>query len=235
MSEIEIKRAAANSVMRIEICLPRVFPWKLRGGARPPTEVINKVLHHIGGEPMKHFLILIVAILTLCANAGIASSADVDDSRRSVVPANATISFGQWQTDPALDRLNANPMGGAGNNHELIPDIVTIEAGGAVNFVISGFHNVQIFDDGTKPDDIGTTVPPPLPGMGGGIIDDANNRIYRGWDPNPIPNNFQRDRVEAVHFAEPGRYLVICGVVNHFVNDRMYGFVRVVPEAKGLF
>jgi hypothetical protein len=71
--------------------------------------------------------------------------------------------------------------------------------------------------------------------MGGGIIDDANNRIYRGWDPNPIPNNFQRDRVEAVHFAEPGRYLVICGVVNHFVNDRMYGFVRVLPEKKGRF
>ena len=42
MSEPEIKRAAANSVMRIEICLPRVFPWKLRGGARPPTEVIKQ-------------------------------------------------------------------------------------------------------------------------------------------------------------------------------------------------
>jgi plastocyanin len=188
---------------------------------------------------MKLSLILIMAILTLCANAGIAASADVsadlEDSRRSSGPPNATISFGQWETDPPLDRLSANPMGGAGNNHQLIPDIATIEAGGAVNFVISGFHNVQIFDDGTKPGDIGTTVPPPLPGVGGGIIDDANNRIYRGWDPNPIPNNFQRDRVEAVHFAEPGRYLVICGVVNHFVNDRMYGFVRVLPEKKGRF
>lgn len=188
---------------------------------------------------MKSSLILIVAILALCAYPGRAFSADVsadvEDSRRNAGPPNATISFGQWETDPPLDRLNANPMGGAGNNHELIPDIVTIEAGGAVNFVISGFHNVQIFDDGTKPDDIGTTVPTPLPGMGGGIIDDANNRIYRGWDPNPIPNNFQRDRVEAVHFAEPGRYLVICGVVNHFVNDRMYGFVRVLPEKKGRF
>ena len=184
---------------------------------------------------MKRSLILVVAFLGLCVNAGIASSADVEDSRRRTGPPNATISFGQWETDPALDRLNANPAGGAGNNHELIPDIVTIEAGGAVNFVISGLHNVQIFDDGTKPDDIGTTVPQPLPGMGGGIIDDSNKRIYRGWDPNPIPNNFQRDRVEVVHFAEPGRYLVICGVVNHFVNDQMYGFVRVLPEKKGGF
>ena len=188
---------------------------------------------------MKRSLILIVAILTLCANAGMGFSADVSadvqNSRRSDAPRDATISFGQWETDPSVDRLNANPMGGAGNNHDLIPDIVTIEAGGAVNFVIAGLHNVQIFDDGTKPDDIGTTVPPPLPGMGGGIIDDANNRIYRGWDPNSIPNNFQRDRVETVHFAEPGRYLVICGVVNHFVNDRIYGFVRVLPEKKGRF
>jgi plastocyanin len=184
---------------------------------------------------MKRSLIPVIAIFCLCANAGIAASADVEDSRRSAGAPSVTISFGQWETDPPLDRLNANPAGGAGNNHELIPDIVTIEAGGAVNFVISGLHNVQIFDDGTKPDDIRTTVPPPLAGMGGGIIDDSNKRIYRGWDPNPIPNNFQRDRVEAVHFAEPGRYLVICGVVNHFVNDRMYGFVRVLPEKKGGF
>ena len=38
MPELE-KRAATNSLMRIEICLPRVFPWKLRGGDR---------LRHVG-------------------------------------------------------------------------------------------------------------------------------------------------------------------------------------------
>ncbi|HEX2242804.1 MAG TPA: hypothetical protein VHK27_06055, partial [Gammaproteobacteria bacterium] len=35
MPELAIKRAEANSLTRIELCLPRVFPWKLRGGDRP--------------------------------------------------------------------------------------------------------------------------------------------------------------------------------------------------------
>ena len=177
---------------------------------------------------MKRITLSMMCVLSFIAIGRIASIASADDRR----PDNATVSFGQWETDPPLDRLTMNPAGGVGNNHELIPDIVTINAGGAVNFAISGLHNVQIYDSGTKPEDIGTTVPPPLAGMGGGIIDDPNNRIYRGWDPNIIPNNNQRDRVEVVHFADPGRYLVICGVVNHFVNDRMYGFVRVLPERK---
>ena len=120
-----------------------------------------------------------------------------------------------------------NPGGGVGNNHELLPNVVKIKAGGAVNFAISGLHNVQVYDDRTQPGSISTASP--LPGNGGGIINDPLNRIYRGWDPNPIPNNFQRDRVEIVQFPEPGIYLVICGVVNHFVNDNMYGFVRVLP------
>src|SRR4030095_634518 len=46
--------------------------------------------------------------------------------------ANATVSFGQWVTDPPLDRLLGNPLMGAGNNHELLPNVVTIKAGGAV-------------------------------------------------------------------------------------------------------
>ena len=142
--------------------------------------------------------------------------------------ANVNISFGQWETDPPLDRLNANPMGGAGNNHRLIPNIATIRAGGAVNFVISGLHNVQIYDDGTQPDDISLASPVSGP-AGGGIIDDSNNRLYRGWDPNTVPNTFARDRVESVQFTKPGTYLVICGVVNHFMNDNMFGFVRVLP------
>ena len=36
------------------------------------------------------------------------------------------------------------------------------------------------------------------------------------------------DRVEVVHFPDPGRYLVICGVLPHF-NDGMYGYVEVIP------
>ena len=144
---------------------------------------------------------------------------------------NATVSFGQWQ--PPLDRLTANPAGGVGNVHELAPNLVRIQAGGAVNFIIAGLHNVQVYKDGTQPENIGAT-PPVIGSQGGGIIDVAENRIYRGWDPIAIPNDFERDRVEVVHFAEPGKYLVICGIRNHFVNDAMYGFVEVLPEKEPL-
>jgi len=176
---------------------------------------------------MKRLIVSVISIFTFCAFALNASSAIAVDGPPGIDGplANATVSFGQWL--PPLDRLTANPAGGAGNVHELAPNVVTIKAGGAVNFVISGLHNVQVYGDGTQAGDI--INPPILPGNAGGIINYPIDRIYRGWDPNPVPNTFERDRVEVVHFADPGTYLVICGVLNHFVNDKMYGFVKVLP------
>lgn len=177
---------------------------------------------------MTRFIRLVfLATLISCASQLTASSAIAADTPPGIDGplANGNVSFGQWL--PPLDRLSANPGGGAGNVHELAPNVVTIKAGGAVNFIIAGLHNVQVFDQGKLPTDVSLTAP--LPGAGGGIIDDANMRIYRGWNPNPVPNTWERDRVEVVHFANPGTYLVICGVVNHFANDAMYGYVRVLP------
>jgi hypothetical protein len=169
-----------------------------------------------------------------------------DDDRR----ANATISFGQWQTPlppPAvspqtnpLDRFpNLSPRDR--NNHQLIPNEVKIKVGGSVNFIISGFHQPTIYDDGTQPEDIRTVVgvntvntrgPNPFPAAV--LIDDPMNRIYRGLDPSLQPLDlsgaFGQDRVEAVFFPKPGTYLVICGVRAHFVNDHMFGFVKVEEE-----
>jgi plastocyanin len=142
--------------------------------------------------------------------------------------ANAVVSFGQWRTEPPRDRFPNVPPPPSANNHQLIPKEATIKAGGAVMFVLSGLHNVVVYDDGTLPQQINVTdnlqattgVPAGVP-----IINDANNRIYRGPDPSLLP----LDRSETVHFPRPGRYLVICGVRPHFVNDGMYGFVRVLP------
>jgi plastocyanin len=136
---------------------------------------------------------------------------------------NATVSFGEWMTP--VDRFpNNSPI--TANHHELIPQVATIKAGGTVNFIIAGFHQVTVYADGTQPGDINTalTVPVTQP-PGPPLINDPNNRIYRGLDPSLQP----RDRVEVVRFANPGTYLVICGVFPHFVNDRMFGFVRVLP------
>ncbi|MCI0664184.1 MAG: hypothetical protein L0220_24260 [Acidobacteria bacterium] len=139
--------------------------------------------------------------------------------------ANATVSFGSWMTTPALDRFPPNPNPRTANHHELIPQLALIKAGGTVNFIIAGFHNVLVYDDGTKPEDINTnlTVPPtnqPMPLL----IADSNRRIYRGLDPSTIPS---QDRVEVVLFDKPGTYLVICGVLPHF-EEGMYGFVKVI-------
>ncbi len=145
------------------------------------------------------------------------------DSLNFGILSNATVSFGAWiasSTTP-LDRF-ATPTGGAGNAHELIPELALIRAGGSVNFIIAGLHNIIVYDDGTKPTDINTTLLVPMSAPP--LIDDPNKRIYRGPDPR---SQSSRDRVEVVQFEKPGTYLVICGVLPHF-NEGMYGYVKVI-------
>ena len=153
--------------------------------------------------------------------------------------ATATVSFGAWRSGTNR-RPNIGAAAGVANNvHALIPNEVKIKAGGTVNFIIAGFHLVVVYGDGTQPSDInaGITVPPagaPAPPL----IDDATNRIYRGIDPTVLPaltgppqgpaQPVLQDRVEVVHFPNPGTFLVICGVLPHF-NDGMVGYVRVIP------
>jgi plastocyanin len=167
---------------------------------------------------------------------------------------NATISFGQWDpnasnllaTEVPLDRLVGDPGMGRGNNHELIPNIVTIKEGDAVNFIISGGHVVAVYDDGTQPDDIDRTVTEPdarCPITAGGVIVDPKNRIYRGpcfstnFGTTPATTIVRRDGVEVVQFTKPGTYLVICARRDHFFNPttqqfEMFGFVEVKKGKK---
>jgi plastocyanin len=123
--------------------------------------------------------------------------------------------------------LFPNVSPGARNHHPLIPYEVTIKAGGAVNFVISGLHQVVVYGDGTQPANI--NVSNTIPGTGASpsaprLIDDPNNRVYRGLDPFLQ----SRDRIEIVQFPNPGSFLVICAVLQHF-NEGMFGFVTVFP------
>jgi plastocyanin len=136
---------------------------------------------------------------------------------------SATISFGSWMTAPSLDRFPSQSPRLA-NHHELIPNQVTIRAGGTVNFIIAGFHHVLVYDDGTRPEHVNTILTVAPTNGGPPLIADPNNRIYRGLDPSLQP----QDRVEVVHFERPGTYLVMCGVSPHFAEG-MYGFVRVLP------
>jgi hypothetical protein len=151
--------------------------------------------------------------------------------------ASATVSFGLWRTDPPLDRF-PNLSDRLRNEHQLIPSEVKIKAGGAVNFLVGGFHQPIVYGDGTLPADIDTNIANTTPSTGipanVPLINDPVSRIYRGQDPSRQPMLFpsgpvSQDRVEVVHFPKPGTYLVICGVRAHFVDDGMFGFVKVLP------
>lgn len=142
--------------------------------------------------------------------------------------ANATVSFGAWPAAPhaPLDRFATPNAPVAPNAHVLLPYVSTVKVGGAVNFVIAGFHVVAVYGPGTKPEDIDATNRIALPGAPTGFppaINDPRNRLYLGLNPFPLP----QDRVEVVQFRHPGVHLVICAFLPHF-EDKMWGYVRVV-------
>jgi hypothetical protein len=203
---------------------------------------------------MKRITFSLICVLTFIGIALSVSSAMADDRRSD----NVTVSFGLWDPNksdllPAekpLDRLVADPGMGRGVNDIIVPDKVTIKEGDAVNFIIGGGHVVTVYDDGTKPEDIDTSVIEPAancPTTAGGVINDPINRIYRGpcfstnfgttvntvppTMPPPTVTIVRRDGVEVVQFTKPGRYLVICSRLNHFINSsgqfQMFGFVKV--------
>ena len=206
---------------------------------------------------MKRIIFSLICVLTFIGIALSASLATADDKDRRE---NVTVSFGLWDPNksdllPAekpLDRLVADPAMGRGNNDEVLPNVVKINEGDSVSFIISGGHVLGVYDDGTKPKDIDGAIEPncavPLPTSGitipcspvnaagqpqaGGILSDSNGRIYRGAFLNLVA---RRDGVEVVQFTKPGTYLVICARKNHFIDSmtgefQMFGFVKVEKD-----
>jgi hypothetical protein len=204
---------------------------------------------------MKRLTFSLICVLTFIGMALSLSSVMADDGRSD----NVTVSFGQWNpNDPdlkenpnafPLDRLLADPSAGRGNNHEMFPKSVKISEGDSVSFIISGGHILAVYDDETKPKDIGSDIEPDCVGAGpfttpcspvnaqgpvaGGILSNPNGRIYRG--PFLNVNPARRDGVEVVQFSKPGTYLVICARAAHFLNPdtqkfEMFGFVKVEKD-----
>src|SRR5947209_3282200 len=185
-------------------------------------------------------LLKVAAAGGVSAVLGVATKTEARAQQRYVSgPPAATATFGFFPVDATVDRMQvANP--GNRNGHQMGPFQVTIRAGGMVNFIIDGNHQVVVYDNGIQPGNINAdlVLPAPL----NNLIDDPNGRIYRGLSPAGVPANFfgpglpaaaiaapPQDRIETVSFPKPGAYLVICGVRGHFVTDKMFGFVRVLP------
>ena len=155
--------------------------------------------------------------------------------------AHVVVSFGAWDADPArpLDRfpINEEPETRTRNIHLMLPFEAEVDAGGAVSFIISGLHQILIYGPGRELADVklaaaGLNFPPvgPFPPL----VNYTTDLVYRGNDPRvlqyvplsaTIPN-LVVDRIEAVNFKEPGRYLVVCGVRPHF-DSGMHGYVNV--------
>ncbi len=145
--------------------------------------------------------------------------------------ASATVSFGAWPADPAapFDRMTQPPPPPPPPNlHAVVPHTAKIKAGGTVNYIISGLHQVQVYIPGTTVDQLlaAAGAPGGTVSIGSGlppVLNVAEGRVFRG-----IVNPTGADRVEVVHFPDPGTYLVVCGILPH-LEAGMYGWVTVLP------
>lgn len=139
-------------------------------------------------------------------------------------PLTATIQFGQTDVGSPFPP----PLGHDQSSHakdNLVPRTVVISQGGTVTFETFGVHQVAIYEPGTKPGDIDTSIlAPPPPGCPPGpLINDPLGRVaVLGAQPcggGPA--------VVSYTFNDPGRYLVICTFLPHFAEFDMYGWVIV--------
>lgn len=188
---------------------------------------------------MKRWTLSMMCVVTLVGIGLTAAVALADDDDKRL---NVSVAFGRG--------LNTAQPGNL-VNHVIIPDDIRIRQGGVVNFLVAGFHQITVYKPGTGPEDIvvpqtGTFINDPL-----NVV--PNNVFYMGILPagGPLPGIPSTDnpsnasnRLESVGFpaalgtgtlrspiAEPGVYLVICNVRNHF-RDGMFAFIEV-KKARG--
>jgi plastocyanin len=105
------------------------------------------------------------------------------------------------------------------------PHTVVIAAGGSVTYEIYPEHQPAVYQAGTDPDDIDTSQIEPVPGFPGLFrITDANGRIALAPDQSDEEKEWT---TPPGTFDQPGKYLVICTTLPHFVENNMYSYVIV--------
>lgn len=113
----------------------------------------------------------------------------------------------------------------------LVPRTVTIPRGGTVVFAVDPVHQVAVYRPGVEPEDIavdGSTLEDADLGFGIVLpffrINDPSGRLARSPSQGLSPQSWSPPLGT---FDQPGRYLVICTSVPHFVLNRMFGWVIV--------
>ena len=160
----------------------------------------------------------LIALFVLALPAALVQAQSSGNSRMSV-----TVTFGGG--------MNTATPPGLPANHHVLPNMIEVKAGGAVNFAVAGFHQIVVYRPGIEASDIvAPAFPPNLfmnVNLGTAYYVGINPRNANAGTPAAAATVYNGDnRVEAVTFSEPGVYLVVCNVTPHF-TDGMYAYVKV--------
>lgn len=187
-------------------------------------------------------LALSTAVTLLASPPGVAQDNQDDHDDRQRGREVVTVAFGAGMN-------TAQP--GNEQNHHVLPKVIQVQAGDVVNFVVSGLHVIRVYDRGVRLNDVKGQIPdecevnptppaefpancftnagpvPVIPPLGLDVYYEGLNSIGPPPQVPPFaPVSVAQNRVEAVSFLKPGRYLVICAVLEHF-NDGMVAVVEV--------
>lgn len=182
------------------------------------------------------------ALVVLAALAGCAAPADAPTAPAiSAAPARAaaaalplvgaTMRFGRPDMN-AFAQMSPTAMAHTQAGHavdRVYPGTVVIARGQTVAFESFPVHQIAVYAPGTRPADIRidaehlADAETPWGTFPDVLIDDAANRLAL----SPISFERMTWTPDAATFDRPGRYLVICTLVFHFVPTNMYGWVEV--------
>ena len=165
----------------------------------------------------------LIALFVLALPAAFVQAQSSGNSRMSV-----TVTFGGG--------MNTATPPGLPANHHVLPNMIEVKAGGAVNFAVAGFHQIVVYQPGIEASDIVPPTfspgPPPVNlfmnyNLATAYYVGINPRNANAGTPAAAATVYNGDnRVEAVTFSTPGVYLVVCNVTPHF-TDGMYAYVKV--------
>jgi hypothetical protein len=197
-----------------------------------------------------------VSVLALSLAGAVVKANDNDrgkDRDDETTPARITVSFGTGNNNAAPGNtpnhhiLPQEFTVRITKARKLDGTVVVVPA--TVNFIVSGFHWVWVYKPGVSLAEVVHNIPttPPAPAPAPLFVN------YEGPTPVVVSNVFAKgifpgtpptfadagqavpplsgtmNRTDSFAFSTPGRYLVICNVLGHFV-DGMYAWIHVVDD-----
>ena len=161
--------------------------------------------------------------ITVAFGTGLNNSGPGNTSNHHIIPAEFKVRITRAR------KLDAN--GGTKGEEVIVP--------ASVNFIVSGFHEVYVYRPGVT---VGEVFENRQNAATVGLFMNyqtnvlGENRLFaKGVNPGNPPTfadasvnpSGARNRTDSFAFSTPGRYLVLCNVLPHFL-DGMYAWITVV-------